>query len=105
VVNASEEHRRRASDIAFSTACWRRYIATWEIKEGRFYLVAIEGQFEFIGSEPLFANWFSGDIRIPMGEVIVYRHMGFESVFAEEMFIAIERGVVVSRRQVDNRKR
>ena len=67
--------------------------------------MAIEGQFELIGSEPLFASWFSGEIRVPMGEVIAFKHMGFESVFADELFVAIERGVVVARRQVDNRKR
>ncbi len=26
-----------------STACWRKYIATWEIREGKLYLVSIDG--------------------------------------------------------------
>jgi hypothetical protein len=105
VVAGSEEHRRRASSIVSSTACWRQYIATWEIKDGRFYLISIEGKFELKGTEPLLADWFTGEVRVPMGEVIKYVHMGFASVFAEELFIAIANGEVVSRRHVDNRGR
>jgi hypothetical protein len=103
VVAASEEHQCKASPIVSSTACWRQYIATWEIKDGRFYLVSIEGKFALVGVEPLLADWFTGEVRVPMGEVIKYVHMGFASVFAEELYIAIADGVVVSRRYVDNR--
>lgn len=103
VVAASEEHRRKASSIVNSTACWRGYVATWEIKDDRFSLVSIEGRFELLGAEPLLADWFSGELRMPMGEVIDYVHMGFASVFAEELFIGVVNGSVVSRRHVDNR--
>jgi hypothetical protein len=103
VVAASEEHRRKASSIVNSTACWRGYIATWQIKDDRFYLVSIEGRFELVGIEPLLADWFTGELRVPMGEVIDYVHMGFASVFAEELFVRIVNGAVVSRRRVDNR--
>ena len=32
--------------LYFSTACWRGYVGTWEIKEGRFFLVGICGNFK-----------------------------------------------------------
>ena len=104
VVEATETHRKQASSIVRSTACWRGYIATWELKERRLSLIAIEGNFELKGPEPLFANWYTGELRIPMGEMLEYIHMGYASVFAEELFISIENGVEVSRRHVDNRK-
>lgn len=86
-----------------STACWRRYIGTWEIKEGRFYLVRLEGRYRLIGDEPLLADWFTGVLRIPRGELLQYVHMGFGSVFERELHIKVEQGIVVASRVVDNR--
>jgi hypothetical protein len=40
---------------------------------------------------------------VPIGEVIDYVHMGFASVFAEELLVGIVNGAVISRRRVDNR--
>jgi hypothetical protein len=104
VVAASEAHRKEASPIVGSTACWRGYIATWEIREKRLYLVAIEGGWELQGAEPLLASWVSGELRVPMGEMVDYIHLGHATLFAEELFIAIEKGHEVSRRSVVNRK-
>jgi len=49
-------------DGRLSTACWRGYIATWEIKDGRLYLVELSDRhtYRLEGDEPLFAEWFSG---------------------------------------------
>lgn len=102
---ASDEKRRAAPRILFSTACWRQYRGTWEIKDGRFSLIAIEGRFELKGERPLHADWFSGVLRVPRGEMIAYVHMGFGSVFEEELHIVIERGLVQSTRTIDNRGR
>ena len=33
-----------ADFVVFTTACWRGYVGTWEIKDGRFYLVAMRGR-------------------------------------------------------------
>lgn len=53
----------------------------------------------------MLADWFSGVIRIPRGEMLHYVHMGFGSVFEQELHIKIERGVVVNSRVIDNRGR
>jgi hypothetical protein len=102
---ASDEKQRAAPSILFSTACWRQYRGTWEIKGGRFSLIAIEGRLELKGERPLHADWFSGMLRVPRGEMIAYVHMGFGSVFEEELHIVVERGLVQSTRTIDNRGR
>ena len=89
--------------VIFSTACWRGYIGTWEIKDGRFYLVKLSGRFELKGDEPLFADWFTGVLRIPQGEMLQYVHMGFGTVFEEELHIKVENGIVTKTKVFANR--
>ncbi len=89
--------------VVFSTACWRRYIGTWEVKGGRLYLRDVRGVYELAGGEPLFADWVSGWLAVPQGEVLQYVHMGFESVYERELHLRVEAGVVVETREVDNR--
>lgn len=38
--------------ILHSTACWRGYQGTWEIKNRRFYLVGLRGRLELFGGSP-----------------------------------------------------
>lgn len=103
-----EEHPRIVpsysdESILSSTACWRGYQGAWEVRDGKFYLVGIEGRIRLEGDEPLFADWFTGVLRVPRGEMLHYVHMGFGSVFEEEVHIKIERGLVTKSRIVDNR--
>ena len=63
----STELEENIPNFIFSTACWRGYIGTWEIKDGQFYLVNLVGRYKVEG-EPILADWFSGVIRIPQGE-------------------------------------
>ncbi|HEX8337423.1 MAG TPA: hypothetical protein VF621_11880 [Pyrinomonadaceae bacterium] len=88
--------------VVFSTACWRGYIGTWELKEGRLYLVNLQGSYEVVGGGPVPADWVSGWIRAPRGELLEYVHMGFESVYEEELQVRFEDGVEVERRVVVN---
>ena len=91
--------------IVLSTACWRQYIGTWEIKGGKFYLKKLEGCVKLAGDKPLLADWFSGNIRIPRGKLLQYVHMGFESAFEKELRIKIRKGVVLSQAVISNRER
>ena len=86
-----------------TTACWRGYMGHWEIRDGRFYLVYLGGKFKLIGSEPLFADWFSGVLTIPRGECVQYVHMGFESVYEVQLYLRIDKGIVLESGVVDNR--
>ena len=42
-------------------------------------------------------------LRIPRGKMLEYVHMGFGSVFEEELHIVVEQGLVKAKRTIDNR--
>lgn len=85
-----------------TTACWRSYIGTWEIKEDRFYLKEIIGGFSLVGNDPIWAEWFLGVLRIPQGDILNYVHMGFGSLYERELHIRIDDGLVTGRRTITN---
>jgi len=89
--------------ILGSTACWRRYVGTWEVRDGQLFLTSIEGRFKLVGKEPVLADWFMGVLRVPCGEMLAYVHMGFGSVYEEELHIHVERGRVAGTRVYNNR--
>ncbi len=100
----------RATGIEFvspSTANWRGYEGTWEIKgseetsEG-LYLVRLEAYRsyeEIIGLAELFpgypdgvfAHWFSGEIRLPQGKLFEYVHGGYASHYEMASFLRSRR--------------
>lgn len=102
-LNDEEIDFDNAGGIIFSTACWREYVGKWEIKDGRFYLVGLEGRYRLDGREPLFADWFTGVLRIPRGDMIQYFHIGYGSVFEEEVYVKVEQGVITETHVIDNR--
>jgi hypothetical protein len=96
-----------------STALWRGYVGDWEIVADRLYLVSLDGTLEdgndatletvFPGfPDRVFAHWYSGTVRIPQGKQLEYVHMGYASKFERDLFLDIERGVVVSTRVRQN---
>jgi hypothetical protein len=82
--------------VIFSTACWREYIGSWSIRRGKLYLTKLEGRFRLDGKEAIFAEWFTGDLRIPRGKLLEYVHAGFSSVYEEEITLTLEQGVVIN---------
>jgi hypothetical protein len=104
IIVRPDANMREDDRIMNSTACWRRYVGSWELRDGRLYLLAIDGRYQLTGPEPLPADWFNGILIVPIGETLEYVHVGFESVFAEEVHIRIKNGVEIGRRRYDNRK-
>ncbi len=104
-LSPEELSRRNSPSFVNSTACWRRYVGTWEVRGGRLYLTGVVGCYEMRGAEPILAEWFSGLLHIPRGELLKYIHMGFESVYEQDLYVRIEGGVVVESWTVDNRSR
>ena len=101
----------------WSTACWRGYQATWEIKNETLYLRKITGccdksiqadlalLFGRIAKDnEIVADWFSGRIVVPRGKKIYGEHMGFSTVFEREDIFFVSDGLLTSHKQVDNRK-
>jgi hypothetical protein len=92
-----------------STALWRCYEGSWEITDGRLYLIGIEGT--LINGQPLtlqaifpgcgervFAHWYRGEMRVPRGPRLHYVHGGYGSTYAYDLLITVEAGVVVKTR-------
>ena len=101
------DQKAKANEVSWfvgSTACWRGYIGTWELKDGKLYLNEVRGHIFYTG-EPIFADWVTGVLRIPSGELLHYVHMGYGSVYEFETHIKLENGLVIEERKIDNRKK
>lgn len=94
---------KRPSLVSPHTANWRGYEAAWALEDGRLYLVGFQG---FTGERTLgledlfpgsggrvFASWYTGELRIVIGECVQYVHMGFGSTYEKEAFVTIAGGV------------
>lgn len=74
-----------------------KYNAAWEIKENKLYLiefsaylsfnptVEVDIEYLFPGQKEVFAEWYSGTIRVPQGEVLKAVHHGYETVFERDL--------------------
>ena len=116
-----EKHSFLFRDTSFylntcmSTACWRRYKATWEISDDVLYLVSISdccnskltAKLELVfpgkvAEGKVKADWFTGKLIVPIGEVIYGEHMGYSRVSQYEDIIKIENGRLIEVKRVDN---
>jgi len=96
------------------TACYRGYIGHWTIKDNVLYLTDIQI------ADPTFstfknwrwlfdnkkgdikAEWYSGVLRVTKGEVLEYVHAGYGSKYERDLFITIEKGIVIKEEEVQN---
>jgi len=112
-----KEYLQTRSDIKFlpriESWCWRQYVGEWEIKNGKLYLIELHGMLAgpkkftvdslFPGRKTAFAHWFSGEIRVPQGEMIEYVHLGYESIYERDLFLAFEKGLLIGEHVMDNK--
>lgn len=88
-----------------SSALNRGYIGTWKIKGNRLYLVKLKDGAgkdarsclaEYFPDHPdrVFAEWYSGKLRLPQGERLKYVHCGYSSIYESDMFLTVENGIV-----------
>lgn len=94
---ADEDYR------CFATSCYRRYISTWEIKDGKLFLVKVIGAFRLNSADPVLADWITGKIFISHGEYNTeYFISGLTSnPFEKGIQLQIESGVVKLQREHD----
>jgi hypothetical protein len=89
------------------TALGRGYVGTWEIVEGRLYLIDLVGglrdgrtvamdTFFPGGADRVFAQWYSGTLRVWQGKLLRYVHHGYASSYERDLLIEIENGVVTN---------
>ena len=101
-----------------STACYRRYVGTWEIRNGALHLVHLnmmvpdeeplapelrQRLFRAVPCKdfPIMAHWFNGKLRIAIGRRLVYSHHGWSHWFERERVITFFGGKVLRDREVD----
>lgn len=113
--------KKKIKFIAPDTACWRGYHGSWTIENDKLYLTELTAyvrkhkdkspyfdrievglEYLFPNQEKVFADWFSGELRIPYGEMIRYVHQGYASIYEKELFIKIKSGRIVSSKEIDN---
>jgi hypothetical protein len=99
---------------SLGTACWRGYMGEWEVKGDKLYLINLKINLShetrkgvetlFPGHKEVFAEWFTGEIRVPTGDMLRYVHMGYASVFEKDLFLTFEEGILINERIVENRE-
>jgi hypothetical protein len=107
-----------------SSGLWRGYITTWKIERGALYLVEINS---WICDEPqnvkcrradlkeLFgakyrdgrvkADWYSGELKLPLGEMLRSVWSGYSSIYEKEIILKVQSGKVVGKEEIDNTKK
>jgi len=89
------EYHSSTHAIYCSTACWRGYIATWEIKEDILYLKEVSGKCKLLSDSPIVADWFSNTVKIGLGHLLDSTSiLASGDIYAKELHIIIENGVV-----------
>lgn len=95
----------RPSFEEICTACWRGYVATWRIKNSKLHLEKIEnfdgkdhGLMRRLFPDQIYvvATWYTGPLICPSGPEVNYVHMGYMTTYEKYMIIEIEKGEVVS---------
>lgn len=124
-----QQHSPRPEFPACSSACWRGYVATWKVNDNRLYLHALRSEqherrvhdvdgpimwatndvsqdildvlvvFQDAEGDVL-ADWVTGELRIPDGEMLQYAHGGYGSVFERDIMLDVENGIVAGERIV-----
>jgi hypothetical protein len=106
----------------FTTANYRGYIGTWELRDSHLYLVHLcwddgWGGEVTIPDElrrkvsraaaaidfPVNASWFTGVARIALGHRLVYSHHGWSHWFERERVLHVQGGKITRDREVDTR--
>jgi hypothetical protein len=83
----------------------RGYMGKWEIKGNKLFLVHLSANidnantvgidFLFPGQSEVFAEWFNGEIRLQRGQMLKYVHMGYASIFEEDLYLAFQNGELI----------
>jgi hypothetical protein len=99
---AGIERQAEEESVVLSTACGRRYRGTWRIDDGSLFLAGLTGCVRLARPGPLFADWFSGVLRVPLGDEVRFVDEGFSTSYEGEMHVMVERGFVRGRLALDH---
>jgi hypothetical protein len=91
----AENIKEALNSLIGSTACWRNYIGTWEVRDGQFFLKQVIGQYKIDGPDPVPATWFSGTLRLPQGDYLDCFTFSLNPLHERDLLIKIRKGRVV----------
>ncbi len=102
---------KRPKSASMSTALWRGYIATFEVRENQLFLKDIEIEYldttskerteyklqsvlneVFPNQKEVKIDWLTGLLVIPRGKMKNYVHMGYGSTFKKYTLLEISKG-------------
>jgi hypothetical protein len=100
---------KRPRPQIMSSALWRGYVATFEIKDKQLFLKDIEIQYSdsvsagaykfrsvmqdvFPGQQEVKIGWITGLLVLPHGERVNYVHMGYGSTYEKYILLEIDKG-------------
>lgn len=103
---------RPPENAVITSANWRGYLATWEIKDGRLFLKDVtigvsdsKNRRDYVrksitqelypGATEVFADWYTGALIVPDGKMTRYVHMGYGSSFDHYQVFHVRAGKVV----------
>jgi hypothetical protein len=106
------------------TSLWRGYVATWAIRNDRLFLETVriptEDNFEeslpeskrwqpvmknlFGNAAPRVADWYTGNLVIPTGDLVNYVHMGFASTYSSYIVATVVNGQVRQMRDMNEKE-
>lgn len=108
--------RQRAR--GFSTACWRGYVAFWQLSDGRLYLTNVRlcasDSIRYVSLADLFgakyrdgrvlAEWVNGELFCARREDKLYAHPDMGYFFRSETAYTFQRGKLLSEQAFNNSK-
>ena len=56
----------------------------------------------FNSETKVFADWFSGIISCPYGNIIQYVHMGYDSIYSHELIFNVIEGIIIDVQDIKN---
>lgn len=102
---------KRPKSGIMSTALWRGYVATFEVKDNQIFLKDIEIKYQdttskesynykwrsvknevFPDQKDIKIDWLTGLLVIPNGELVNYVHMGYGSTSKNYILLEIDKG-------------
>jgi len=100
---------KRPKGGMMSTALWRGYVATFEIRDGQFFLKDIQIEVPdatkqysykwqsvmdsvFKQDSAVKIDWFSGLLVMPYGKLVNYVHMGYGSTYEKYILVEVANG-------------
>lgn len=114
---------KRPTGETRSTALWRGYVATFEVKDKSLVLKDIkiqvstktgDGQHDLTWKsvkdtlipegQVLQINWFTGILVLPYGELVRYVHMGYGSTYSNYILLEIKSGKLTGERKLDHKQ-